>query len=155
MGVSGGVDAGIEQERAVGGVVESRTHPGDIARDGRADAHAGRDRGDVDIGEPDGPRSALALALLELDEGERRVVEHDHRDRQREPGEVAITDEEIDSRAPRFLDAVMAWGDEAAIADRIQAHYDAGATHVCIQPVNTEDRSQPDWRLLEAQSPKG
>ena len=67
---------------------------------------------------------------------------------------LGFTEDEIESRAPRFLDAVMAWGDEAAIAERIQAHYDAGATHVCIQPVNTEDRGQPDWQLLEALSPK-
>lgn len=66
---------------------------------------------------------------------------------------LGFTEEEIESRAPRFLDAVMAWGDESAIADRIQAHYDAGATHVCIQPINTEDRSQPDWTLLEALAP--
>jgi len=67
---------------------------------------------------------------------------------------LGFTEDEIESRDPRFLDAVMAWGDEAAIAERIQAHYDAGASHVCIQPVNPADRSQPDWRLLEALSPK-
>jgi hypothetical protein len=49
---------------------------------------------------------------------------------------------------------VMAWGDESAISDRIQAHYDAGASHVCIQPIDPQDRSQPDWKLLEALSPK-
>ncbi len=68
---------------------------------------------------------------------------------------LGFTEEEIEARDPRFLDAVMAWGDEAAIADRIQAHYDAGATHVCIQPIDPADRSQPDWGLLEALSPTG
>ena len=66
---------------------------------------------------------------------------------------LGFTDDEISDRAPRFLDAVMAWGDEAAIADRIQAHYNAGASHVCIQPIDPETRSEPDWRLLEALSP--
>jgi probable F420-dependent oxidoreductase len=66
---------------------------------------------------------------------------------------LGFTEDEIQDRAPRFLDAVMAWGDEAAIAERVQAHYDAGATHVCIQPINADDRSQPDWGLLEALSP--
>ena len=42
---------------------------------------------------------------------------------------------------------------EAAIADRIQAHYNAGASHVCIQPIDPETRGEPDWRLLEALSP--
>jgi probable F420-dependent oxidoreductase len=66
---------------------------------------------------------------------------------------LGFTDDEISDRAPRFLDAVMAWGDEAAIADRIQAHYNAGASHVCIQPIDPETRGEPDWRLLEALSP--
>jgi probable F420-dependent oxidoreductase len=66
---------------------------------------------------------------------------------------LGFTEDEIEDRAPRFLDAVMAWGDEAAIAERIQAHYDAGASHVCIQPIDPAERSQPDWGLLEALSP--
>ena len=66
---------------------------------------------------------------------------------------LGFTEDEISDRAPRFLDAVMAWGDEAAIADRIQAHYDAGASHVCIQPIDPETLGEPDWRLLEALSP--
>jgi probable F420-dependent oxidoreductase len=66
---------------------------------------------------------------------------------------LGFTEDEIEDRAPRFLDAVMAWGDEAAIADRIQAHYDAGATHVCIQPIDPSIRTQPDWGLLEALAP--
>ena len=66
---------------------------------------------------------------------------------------LGFTEDEISDRAPRFLDAVMAWGDEAAIADRIQAHYDAGASHVCIQPIDPKTRGEPDWRLLEALSP--
>src|SRR5215469_14067165 len=36
----------------------------------------------------------------------------------------------------RFLDAMVAWGDEDAIRARIQEHWDAGADHVCIQPIN-------------------
>ena len=67
---------------------------------------------------------------------------------------LGFTDAEIDERAPRFLDAVVAWGTEDAIAARVQEHYDAGATHVCIQPVNVEgDRGNPDWGLLEALAP--
>jgi probable F420-dependent oxidoreductase len=38
-----------------------------------------------------------------------------------------------------LLDAIVAWGDEDAILARIRAHFDAGADHVCIQPV-TADR---------------
>jgi hypothetical protein len=35
----------------------------------------------------------------------------------------------------RFLDAMVAWGNEVAIRQSIQAHFDAGASHVCIQPL--------------------
>jgi probable F420-dependent oxidoreductase len=34
-----------------------------------------------------------------------------------------------------LVDAVVAWGDEQAIVDRIGEHLDAGADHVCLQPV--------------------
>ncbi|MEM7405271.1 MAG: TIGR03620 family F420-dependent LLM class oxidoreductase [Pseudomonadota bacterium] len=38
----------------------------------------------------------------------------------------------------RFLNAMVAWGDRKAIEARINAHRQAGATHVCIQPVTAE-----------------
>jgi probable F420-dependent oxidoreductase len=34
-----------------------------------------------------------------------------------------------------LVDAVVAWGDEQAIVGRITEHLDAGADHVCLQPV--------------------
>ena len=34
-----------------------------------------------------------------------------------------------------LIDALVAWGAEDAIVKRIQAHHDAGADHVCVQPV--------------------
>ncbi len=69
---------------------------------------------------------------------------------------LGFTDEEIDGRDPRFVDAVVAWGTEEQIADRIKAHYDAGATHVCIQAVPPDGRTgEPDWDLLEALAPAG
>lgn len=34
-----------------------------------------------------------------------------------------------------LIDAVMAWGDEAAIAARVREHFAAGADHVCLQPL--------------------
>ena len=51
----------------------------------------------------------------------------------------------------RFIDATFAWGDAAAISKRIQAHYDAGATHVCIQPVHPDfPFGALHWEALEA-----
>ena len=34
-----------------------------------------------------------------------------------------------------LIDAVVAWGDEAAIAARVREHFAAGADHVCLQPL--------------------
>lgn len=48
-------------------------------------------------------------------------------------------DEDLDGGfRDRLLDAVIAWGDERAIAERVQEHLDAGADHVLIQPVTRE-----------------
>ncbi len=53
-----------------------------------------------------------------------------------------------------FIDATFAWGDAAAIRARIDEHYDAGASHVCIQPVHREGRfGEVDWETLEALKP--
>jgi probable F420-dependent oxidoreductase len=35
----------------------------------------------------------------------------------------------------RLVDAIVAWGGEDAIRARVQQHLDAGANHVCIQPI--------------------
>jgi probable F420-dependent oxidoreductase len=40
-----------------------------------------------------------------------------------------------DGGSERLRDAVVVWGDEGAIRARVQAHLDAGADHVCIQPL--------------------
>jgi probable F420-dependent oxidoreductase len=52
-----------------------------------------------------------------------------------------------------LVDTVVAWGDEKAIAARVQAHHDAGADHVCIQPLHPSDPRAPDWNVLEALAP--
>jgi len=53
----------------------------------------------------------------------------------------------------RLVDAIVAWGDEAAIARRVKAHHDAGADHVCIQPLRSDGQPRPDLRILEALAP--
>jgi probable F420-dependent oxidoreductase len=42
-------------------------------------------------------------------------------------------DDLLEGGSDRLVDALVAWGDEAAIVERIQAHRDAGADHVCLQ----------------------
>jgi probable F420-dependent oxidoreductase len=53
----------------------------------------------------------------------------------------------------RLVDAIVAWGDERAIAARVQEHFDAGADHVCIQPLRSDGKPVPDERILEALAP--
>jgi probable F420-dependent oxidoreductase len=62
-------------------------------------------------------------------------------------------DDLADGGSDRLVDAIVAWGDEKAIAERIQAHRDAGADHVCIQPFRPDGAPGPDLRILEALAP--
>lgn len=49
---------------------------------------------------------------------------------------TGFTEEDVDGQgSDRFMDAMVAWGDEDAVRARIQAHLDAGADQVAIQPV--------------------
>jgi len=51
-----------------------------------------------------------------------------------------FTDDDIrDEGSDRLVDALIAWGDEEAIAARVREHLDAGADHVCIQVIHDED----------------
>ncbi len=58
-----------------------------------------------------------------------------------------------DGGSDRLIDAVFAWGDEKAIGDRIQAHLDAGADHVCLQPIPADGGQRPDEKILEIFAP--
>lgn len=66
---------------------------------------------------------------------------------------LGFTEDEIEHRADRFLDAVLVWGDEDRVRAGVQAHYDAGATHVCVQPISTEGPRALDRKVLEVLAP--
>lgn len=51
---------------------------------------------------------------------------------------LGFTDADIDDATAKYLDGVVAWGDEKTVRDRIEAHVAAGADHVCIQPLHPE-----------------
>ena len=55
----------------------------------------------------------------------------------------------------KFLDAMVAWGEPDDIEAVVQAHFDAGADHVCIQPLDPQGDATPDWAAVEALAPKG
>src|SRR5580698_4591542 len=46
----------------------------------------------------------------------------------------------------RLIDSIIVWGDERAIRERIEAHWQAGADHVCVQAIGRG--GLPDERLL-------
>lgn len=60
---------------------------------------------------------------------------------------MGFTDDDISELSDRLIDGLVAWGDAAAIAERVAAHRQAGADHVAVMLVNQAD--QPDcWRSL-------
>lgn len=62
-----------------------------------------------------------------------------------------FTDDDIaNGGSDRLVDALIGWGDEAAIAARVQQHRDAGADHVCVQVLTSDQRALPvdEWRTL-------
>jgi probable F420-dependent oxidoreductase len=64
---------------------------------------------------------------------------------------IGFTDDDLaDGGSDRLVDALVAWGDEDAIVARVQAHRDAGASHVCVQALEQDPRDMPagQWRAL-------
>lgn len=64
---------------------------------------------------------------------------------------IGFTDDDLSGGlSDRLVDAFVVWGDEAAIAQRVQAHRDAGADHVCIQVLQADQGTQAleQWRAL-------
>ncbi len=67
---------------------------------------------------------------------------------------LGFTDADLaDGGSDRLVDAVVAWGDEEQIRQRIAAHHQAGATHVCILPLRNDKRPQPDESTIELLAP--
>jgi len=117
-------------------------------------AHAGEVLG------PDAWLCPEQMVLLETDATKARAVARKNMDvyvklpnYQNNLRQLGYGDEDFENGgSDRLVDAIVCWGDEKAIAERIQAHYDAGADHVCIQPFRT-DGPGPDERVLEAFAP--
>ena len=65
---------------------------------------------------------------------------------------LGFTDADLaDGGSDRFVDAVVAWGDDNAIKSRVEQHLAAGAGHVCIQVIPTHGGTPiEEWRRLSA-----
>jgi probable F420-dependent oxidoreductase len=63
---------------------------------------------------------------------------------------LGFTDQDVEPLSDRLVDALVAWGDVDVIADRVQAHRDAGADHVCVQLIAPPGSpvTRDDWRKL-------
>jgi probable F420-dependent oxidoreductase len=59
-------------------------------------------------------------------------------------------EERADGGSDRLVDAVVAWGRPEAIAERVRAHLEAGADHVCLQVLESDPNGLPvaGWRAL-------
>lgn len=95
--------------------------------------------------------------VLETDPGRARAIAREHltaylrlpnyTNSWREDG--FEDDDFADGGSDRLVDALIAWGDADAIAARVRAHHEAGADHVCIQPVIRDlDRALVELRAL-------
>ena len=48
----------------------------------------------------------------------------------------------------RFIDAMVLWGSADKVKQGLRAHFAAGATHVCIQPVHEDGDTAARDRIL-------
>ncbi len=68
---------------------------------------------------------------------------------------MGLTEADLENGgSARFIDATFAWGTASQVQARLKAHLDAGASHVCIQPVNPNGKfGDLHWEALEALRP--
>jgi probable F420-dependent oxidoreductase len=64
---------------------------------------------------------------------------------------LGFTDADIDGAgSDRLIDAVVAQGTAEQVAVVARAHLDAGADHVCLQPVGANGIPRAEWTALAA-----
>jgi probable F420-dependent oxidoreductase len=65
---------------------------------------------------------------------------------------MGLTEADLENGgSDKFIDATFAWGTVDQVKARIKAHFDAGASHVCIQPVNPNGAfGDLHWEALQA-----
>jgi len=74
---------------------------------------------------------------------------------QRSLRSMGYTDDDLaNDGSDRLIDEIIAWGDERALHDRLQAHRQAGANHVFITPLNPAGGLSPGMGAVEALAPQ-
>lgn len=66
---------------------------------------------------------------------------------------LGFSEAEIYDASDRLIDGLVAWGDADDLRERLSEHRDAGATHVCIQPLGDTTDGEIEWPVLEALAP--
>jgi probable F420-dependent oxidoreductase len=64
---------------------------------------------------------------------------------------MGFSDEDLaEGGSDRMVDAIVAWGDINNAVERVRAHHDAGADHVCVQVITEDPRelATPQWKAL-------
>lgn len=65
--------------------------------------------------------------------------------------DCGFAEDELDAGgSDRLVDALLGWGDAHEIRRHVQAHLEAGATHVCVQAIDPDDPTRPCLRALHA-----
>lgn len=108
-----------------------------------------------------GPDSLLApeqAVLLETDPEKARAVARQHMaiyvglpNYRRNVLSLGFEESDFDGGgSDRLVDAIVAWGDIDVIRERVKAHHDAGADHVCLQALtaNMAELPHDQWRAL-------
>lgn len=68
---------------------------------------------------------------------------------------LGFTNEDFENGGSnRLIDAIIAWGDDAAIQQRLDAHWRNGADHVCIQLLRPDGEAGFDNEAIEAFAPR-
>ncbi|MFI6902108.1 TIGR03620 family F420-dependent LLM class oxidoreductase [Nonomuraea sp. NPDC050394] len=110
-----------------------------------------------------GPDALLAVeqaVVLDTDVSRAREVAREHVGfyARAAPHQIAslrrlgFGEDEISQVGDRLVDAIVAYGDLAAIEKRVRGHFDAGADHVCLQVLTARPGEMPraEWRELAA-----
>jgi probable F420-dependent oxidoreductase len=107
---------------------------------------------------PDGTLATEVAVVVERDAETARAVAREYaagylslRNYATNLRELGYDDSELaNSGSDRLIDAVVPHGSAGAVAEAVRAHQDAGADHVCLQPLGHGPHPADDYRALAA-----
>lgn len=64
---------------------------------------------------------------------------------------IGFTEQDLaEGGSDRFIDAMVLWGDTDTVKTKLKAHFEAGASHVCLQPVHEDGDIIARDRIVDA-----